>query len=226
MAVTDDAIEQIRSMIVSGQLRPGQRLPPEQELSENLGISRNSLREAVRALSLIHVLDVRRGDGTYVASLDTESVLQTLAFVTDLRQDGSALERFQVRRILEPPATAIATRLSARRTSKLLGESVDAISAQHDLSIDQLVEHDLAFHKIIAEATENTLLAAMIWSASSQTVRARIWRGLTQDDAQERTLSEHRQIAMAMATGDPDIASAFMATHIAGVELWMQESLL
>ncbi len=63
-SLTDDAIARIQQMIVSGELQPGQRLPPEKELSESLGLSRNSLREAVKALELIRVLDVRRGDGT------------------------------------------------------------------------------------------------------------------------------------------------------------------
>ncbi|WP_368857727.1 FadR/GntR family transcriptional regulator, partial [Vibrio parahaemolyticus] len=63
MAVTDEAILRIKEMIVHGELRPGQRLPPEKELSERLGLSRNSLREAVKALDMMRVLDVRRGDG-------------------------------------------------------------------------------------------------------------------------------------------------------------------
>ena len=70
MAVTDEAIDKIKEMIVSGELGPGDRLPKESDLADRLGLSRNSLREAVKALSLIHVLDVRQGDGTYVTSLD------------------------------------------------------------------------------------------------------------------------------------------------------------
>lgn len=70
MAVTDEAILRIKEMITGGQLAPGDRLPPEKELSEQLGLSRSSLREAVKALEVIRVLDVRRGDGTYVTSLD------------------------------------------------------------------------------------------------------------------------------------------------------------
>ncbi|MDP9209413.1 MAG: GntR family transcriptional regulator, partial [Actinomycetota bacterium] len=70
MAVTDEAIGKIKDMIVSGELGPGDRLPREADLAERLGLSRSSLREAVRALSLIRVLDVRQGDGTYVTSLE------------------------------------------------------------------------------------------------------------------------------------------------------------
>ena len=70
LAVTDEAIEKIKAMITSGALRAGDRLPREADLAADLGLSRSSLREAVRALSLVNILDVRRGDGTYVTSLE------------------------------------------------------------------------------------------------------------------------------------------------------------
>jgi GntR family transcriptional regulator, transcriptional repressor for pyruvate dehydrogenase complex len=75
VAVTDEAIEKIKAMIVSGQLQPGQRLPREADLAARLGLSRNSLREAVRALARVCILDVRQGDGTYVASLAADSLI-------------------------------------------------------------------------------------------------------------------------------------------------------
>ena len=113
MAVTDEAIEKIKGMIVSGALRPGDRLPKESELAAELGLSRNSLREAVRALSLIRILDVRQGDGTYVTSLDPQLLLEALSFVVDFHRDDTVLEFLAVRRILEPAATAAAaTRIS------------------------------------------------------------------------------------------------------------------
>ena len=125
MAVTDEAIEKIKGMIVSGALRPGDRLPKESELAADLGLSRNSLREAVRALSLIRILDVRQGDGTYVTSLDPQLLLEALSFVVDFHRDDTVLEFLAVRRILEPAATAMA---GARITEQQL----DALSAQLD----------------------------------------------------------------------------------------------
>jgi GntR family transcriptional regulator, transcriptional repressor for pyruvate dehydrogenase complex len=78
VAVTDEAIDRIKEMIVSGELHPGDRLPREADLAERLGLSRSSLREAVRALALIHVLDVRQGDGTYVTSLEASRLLEAM----------------------------------------------------------------------------------------------------------------------------------------------------
>src|SRR5690348_596939 len=95
-------------MIVSGELRPGDRLPREADLAQRLGLSRNSLREAVRALALIRVLDVRQGDGTYVTSLEPGLLLDALTFVVDFHRDDTVLQFLEVRRILEPAATAMA----------------------------------------------------------------------------------------------------------------------
>ncbi len=108
MAVTDEAISKIKDMLIRGELKAGDRLPPEKELSERLGLSRSSLREAVKALELIRVLDVRRGDGTYVTSLDAKLLNEAVAFVVDLHQDRSILELFEVRRILEPATAHLA----------------------------------------------------------------------------------------------------------------------
>ena len=121
MAVTDEAIEKIKGMIVSGALRPGDRLPKESELAAELGLSRNSLREAVRALSLIRILDVRQGDGTYVTSLDPQLLLEAMSFVVDFHRDDTVLEFLAVRRILEPAATAMAaSRISEQQLDALL----------------------------------------------------------------------------------------------------------
>lgn len=101
LAVTDEAIHKIKEMILSGELRPGDRLPPEKALSESLGLSRNSMREAIKALEVIRVLDVRRGDGTYVTSLEPRLLLEAMSFFVDLQDDSSVLELFAVRRILD-----------------------------------------------------------------------------------------------------------------------------
>ncbi|MGM1018917.1 MAG: FadR/GntR family transcriptional regulator [Actinomycetota bacterium] len=222
MAVTDEAIEKIKAMIVSGELAPGDRLPPEKELAERLGLSRNSMREAVKALEVIRVLDVRRGDGTYVTSLEPHLLLEAISFVVDMHDDGSMLEIFAVRRMLESQATGLAATLATEDEIAALQREVDDVSPS--VTIDELVEHDIRFHREIVRMTGNAYLASLIESLSSQTVRARIWRGLTEQGAVERTLSEHRAIADAIAQKDSALATSLATAHIAGVERWLRQA--
>jgi DNA-binding FadR family transcriptional regulator len=210
-------------MIVDGELRPGDRLPREADLAERLGLSRNSLREAVRALSLIHVLDVRQGDGTYVTSLEPAVLLDAMGFVIDFHRDDTVLEFLEVRRILEPAATALAAgRMDVRQVAELHA-LLDALGPNP--SVEELVRGDLEFHRLIALGSGNQVLCSLVEGISGPTQRARIWRGLTQEDAVRRTLSEHRAITEAIAAGQPDVARAWATVHIAGVEQWLREAL-
>src|SRR5580700_10851376 len=127
VAVTDEAIEKIKAMITSGALRAGDRLPKEADLAAALGLSRNSLREAVRALALVNILDVRRGDGTYVTSLEPHILLEALNFIVDFHKDATVLEFLQVRRILEPAATAMAAERISEDEITGLGKLLDSL---------------------------------------------------------------------------------------------------
>ncbi len=222
MAVTDEAIQKIKAMIVSGELAPGSRLPPEKELSERLGLSRSSMREAVKALEVIRVLDVRRGDGTYVTSLEPRLLLEAISFVVDLHDDASILEIFEVRRMLEPAATAMAARtIGADGIAKL---RADVASVDPATDVESLVRHDLEFHRDIVGSSGNAYLASLIDTLTSRTIRARVWRGLTQAGSVQRTLAEHDAIVDALESGDAELAQALATVHIAGVERWLRQA--
>ena len=117
-ALTDQAIAKIKDLIMSGEFAAGSKLPKEQDLAQRLGLSRNSLREAVRALTLIGVLEPRVGDGTYVTSLEPELLLTGMGFISDLLTGSTLLELHQVRRILEPVATGDGRDATRRRGSR------------------------------------------------------------------------------------------------------------
>lgn len=223
MALTDLAIAKIKQMIVDGELQPGDRLPREADLARRLGLSRSSLREAVRALSLLRVLDVRQGDGTYVTSLEPGLLLETMAFVIDLQRDDSVLHLFEVRRLLEPAATAMAAQRMAEDQAQGLLDLIDSLGEEP--SVEDLVANDVEFHRRIAQATGNPALCSILDSLSSQTLRARIWRGLTQENAVGSTLVEHRAIATAIQERNSEVARSWATVHIAGVEHWLREAL-
>jgi len=223
MPVTDEAIEKIKAMIVSGELGPGARLPREADLAERLGLSRNSLREAVKALSLIRVLDVRQGDGTYVTSLDPAMLLFAMSFVVDFHRDDAVLEFFEVRRILEPAATAMAA-------LAMTDEEIDGLRGvlgelDPDPDPEALVANDLEFHRRIAAGSGNAVLCSLIEGLSGPTTRARIWRGLTQEGAVARTIEQHGAICDAIAAHQPEVARSWATVHVAGVEEWLRSAL-
>jgi len=223
VAVTDEAIDQLKEMIISGRLGPGDRLPREADLALDLGVSRNSLREAVRALSLVRVLDVRQGDGTYVTSLEPALLMDALAFVVEFQRDSQVLHYLEVRRVLEPAAAAMAARrITAAEAADLRRHAVEAVPG---LPVEDLVRNDLEFHRRIAAIAGNPVLAALIESVTGPTTRARVWRGLTQDDAHRRTLAEHLGIVDALERHEPEIASARSLVHVSAVEDWLRQSL-
>ena len=153
MALTDEAIEKIKVMILSGELSAGDRLPREPDLAAHLGLSRSSLREAVKALSLVNILDVRRGDGTYVTSLEPTVLFAALSFAVDFQRDTSVLEFLRVRRILEPAAAAMAAELITDEKVQGLRELLDRLGPRPD--VDALVANDLEFHRRISACSGN-----------------------------------------------------------------------
>jgi GntR family transcriptional repressor for pyruvate dehydrogenase complex len=224
VALTDEAITKIRALIQSGELAPGSRLPPEQQLAGQLGLSRNSMREAVRALVLARVLDVRRGDGTYVTSLAPQLLLEGLGFAVDLLRDDTLAEVIEVRRMLEPVATGLA---ATRMTPERLVDVERHLQAMREAGtdIERLVHSDIAFHREVVGATGNDTLVSVLDGLSSRTIRARVWRGLVEGNAAAGTLSEHEAIVRALRAGDARLAEAAALLHVTASESWLHATL-
>lgn len=214
--LTEAAIQQIREMIAMGDLIPGAKLPPEADLAAALGASRNTVREAVRGLVTAGVLDVRRGDGTYVTSLRPELLLEGIGAAAELMAEGFSLEFVQVRRILEPAATAMAAMRIDEGTLDDLQTLLDRMrSAESD---DVLVEIDSDFHAVVAASSGNATLASMLAGVSVKTTRLRIWRGIVEDNAKAQTIAQHAEILRALRDGDPVLAEAAALVHVATTE--------
>jgi GntR family transcriptional repressor for pyruvate dehydrogenase complex len=146
-----------------------------------------------------------------------------MSFVVDLHEDSSILELFEVRRLLEPPAAAMATVHASSSDITHLRELMRAVEA--DTSIEDLVAHDVEFHRHITELSGNRYLSSLLDSLSGNTLRARIWRGLTEESGVARTLDEHRAIVDAMAAGDAELVRSWVTIHITGVESWLRRAM-
>ncbi|MGA5299704.1 FadR/GntR family transcriptional regulator [Nucisporomicrobium flavum] len=224
MSQTDKALTRLREMIQSGELPPGSQLPPEQELASELGVGRNIMREAVRALVAARVLEVRRGNGTFVTSLEPRLLLQGISSAVELLRGATMLELTEVRRLFESAATGLAaSRMSPRQLAEVRGHLEAMRAAANDVEL--LNQHDAAFHRAVVAATGNETLSTVLDGISSRTLRARVWRGLVDADAADRTLREHEAIYDALAAGDPIRAQAAALMHITTTENWLRAHL-
>jgi GntR family transcriptional repressor for pyruvate dehydrogenase complex len=228
LSQTDVVIVGIKEMITSGRLSPGSRLPVEKDLAAALAVSRGSLREGVRALAMMGVLETRQGDGTYVTSLNPTLLMAPMGFMVDLQTPTNSAHLQAVRRVLESEA---ASRAATRMTDAELDAAARVLDGVEPLITDArpdgpaatvdhdaIMDADIAFHRIIAAASANPALDALIEALASRTIRGRLWRAISDRGAIAETQREHRAILAELVAREPERARIRMANHLLGVE--------
>ncbi len=163
--VSVEAAQAIKNAIAGGRLQPGDRLPPERELAGILGISRTSLRDALKVLSGMGALRVRRSKGVFVASADDHDTASRRVAGRLLLQRGPIAELFEIREVLETEAAGwAATRASANDIERMLAihANVRERAASGDLSPDEANKRDSELHRLIAKAAGNSVLVRVM----------------------------------------------------------------
>lgn len=161
-SVVDQVLLQIRDAISSGRFRKGDRLPSEFELMKELGVSRNSLREAMKILEALGVIEIRRGDGTYICEDVKSTYIDTIAYSV-LLEGSSAEELAEFRQTLDEDVLLLAVRKATEEDIKHLQELINQMRRyflQGDLK--SAGESDTAFHKYLAACTHNRFLERMV----------------------------------------------------------------
>jgi GntR family transcriptional regulator, transcriptional repressor for pyruvate dehydrogenase complex len=221
---TEQAAAAIMDMITSGELGPGDRLPTERELALRLDISRSTIREAIRGLNMLRVLDVRHGDGIFITRLDARSLLQVTGFAMQLLRDREVLDMFEVRAILEGAAAALASARITPEQRAELGDKLEVLDLA--TSSDELLEADIAFHASVAAAAGNPMLASLLDTFSARTYRARYLKASVGfDGIIVEVRAAHRRIYEAVVSRDPEVARAAASAHVAGVASWLRSVL-
>ena len=221
MGAMETALHGLRALIADGDLRPGDRLPSEGELGERLGVSRGPLREAIRTLSALGVIDTRHGSGSYVSELHAADLIRGLSLTVGLLPLDSIIELYELRRALEAHAASLAAARIDDETIAGLEEllvRLEAVTDDEDLS-----ELDSQFHSAIADIADNDALATLLEVLRG---RSRAYRIFTTDDAAEiKILSDagHRAILRGLEARDPVAASAAAAGHVAQTEFWLRK---
>lgn len=220
MSAVDDAFHGLRHMIASGRLVASQKFPPEAELCDELGVSRGSLREAVRMLSALGVIESRHGSGTYVSQLRPEEIVGSLALTVDLLPLSGLLDMYELRRVLEAHAAAqAAARITEEAKTEILG-LIEAMEATADPELASSL--DAQFHSAIAAIGGNPTLMALLGVFRS---RSRAYQVFELPDGPElKRISDqgHRAIADAIVQRDPVAASVAAAAHVAQTEVWLR----
>ncbi len=208
--VTADAVDQIKRLITVGTLIPGQRLPSERVLADLLGVSRPTMREAVRALEAMGIVSTRHGSGTFVTDLSAETLARPLTFVLDINHEALQ-ELFEVRVLLEAGAAegaaAVADAETCERLAACIAEMREAVDAEAFLA------PDLTFHQIVHHASGNALLFALMTGLRTLT-RASLLASAAEDAARREAADEHEAILAALRQRDGPAASQAMRRHI------------
>lgn len=208
--VTVKLIAVFKRLISDGTLAPGGRLPAERELAASFGVSRNSLRQALKVLEIMGVISQRVGDGTYLNSGAEEILGEPMEFLILL--DGITVhELMEARLIVEPELTAQA---AARATAEDIAEIERELKAMEDAGedSDRLVEHDLLFHQAIFRAAGNRVCSLM-FSVVHRSMK-RLITMTSKVVSPEHTLVLHRRILSAIRKRNPEEARRRMSEHL------------
>ena len=211
----EEVANRLLTLIRAQELRPGAKLPAERNLAQMMDVSRPVVREALRALALMRVVDIRPGDGTYITSLEPQQLIAHLDFV--FPSDSVALEQLlEARRVVE----AGNARLAAARISGAELVGIEGLVASLAAAIDEpdrFSDLDIELHSAVCAAAGNFLLSQFmsIVNALGKVSRERTGG---RRRVREAALEDHRAILEALQTHDPEAAARAMLGHLDHVE--------
>ena len=212
--IPEQVVQKVLDLIREGALTPGQKLPPEREFALSIGVGRPSVREALRALSLLGVVDIKQGDGVFVSNLSPEVLLAPLHFFLSL-ESGHLDALFEARIIIEGGITGLA----ADNMTDAIGESLAACLDEGGRSLadaEAFLRVDIAFHQRIVDAAANPYLSRV---AQSFFELGRASREITVDlpGVRQQSHVDHESVYRAMVERDREAACRAMQTHLRNV---------
>jgi len=213
--VYEEIVSKIKVLIEDGRLKSGDQLPPERELSEVFKVSRSSLREALRALESEGFLEIRQGDGTYVALKPIEQLVKPLATAI-LSEKDTQFELFEIRKIIEPQLALLAAERATEEDFSRLEEILD-IQAEEVRQGGGAVDIDKEFHYALARATRNKIILRVMDTLMDAISESRD-RSLQVEGRPEKSLSFHRIVFNALKARDRELAAKTMREHLEDIE--------
>jgi len=215
-------IEQLKDLILSGDLKPGQKLPGERSLAKKFGASRNSLRLALKVLEFMHLVEIRHGLGVFVSSEDT--VNHAILNLSWLDQSGQhpLMDLIEARKCFEPFMAALCAKNASDSEIQEMENDLD--SMEKSLQKKQHgVEQASAFHELIYDSTQNFVMrqiGIMLQNLMDESKKF----SLTRLEHTSQSLKDHREILEAIKNRDPAESSAKMLKHLESVQKHLEKS--
>jgi len=214
-SLSDQIAERIKQMIREDKLRPGDKLPPERELAATMGVGRPVLREALRALSLMNIIEIHQGAGTFVTELETTKLLEHLEFVFSI-DDSSILDLFETRKVIESGIAELAAqRISDAEIAILESALEEAVQVKEDPAAFLNADHE--FHLWIVSIADNPILLRFMESIYQLGLASRTRTGHL-DGVIPQSVDDLQQIFAALRDRDPLAARKAMWQHLENVE--------
>jgi GntR family transcriptional regulator, transcriptional repressor for pyruvate dehydrogenase complex len=214
-ALPEQIAERILKMITDRHLKPGDKLPAERELAATMNVGRPALREALRALAMMNIIEIRQGAGAYITELEIAQLVQHLDFVFGL-SDAAILDLFDARKIVEVGIIELAAqRITDEEQVELEASLQKSIQSMHDPELFLLA--DLELHALIARIARNPILHRFMQSIHQLGLASRRRTGRL-SGVMEQSTADHQRIVAALLARDPQAARTAMLAHLKNVE--------
>jgi GntR family transcriptional repressor for pyruvate dehydrogenase complex len=218
----DLIISQIRDLISSGSIKPGEKLPPERKLADHLGVSRNQVREAIHKLQFYGIVKIQPQSGTVVSGI---GIVALEGLMTDILkiEESDFKSLVDTRILLEKEAARLA---AINRTEDDIEELTNALHTyeQKSAATGRAVEADLEFHIKIAEASKNSVLKSLMLIITPDIVKKFIQYDVCSVDKNRRTIAEHNEILEMIINKDSTGAIAAMDNHLSEIKKFHNNS--
>jgi len=217
--ITETIIDQIKEKILQGDLKPGQQLPPERVLAETFSVGRTSVREAIRALQYMGILEVRCGEGTFLT--ENLSLLSDHFKASYIIRQYSVRELVEARKIIEGETVYLATKRSSKEEKEALKQIFEvAIRVQDDVAA--FLKADFAFHKKIAEMSHNSVLEEFFTAMRELTLEENL-EVIKKTGQIKKAIAFHEDILHCILLCDPEAARKVMLDHLENIENTVKE---